>query len=119
MPLTLRARGGDATEQVVLCSRHPLTSRQFDLPMEWINPRRTTRLRNNPQFHGRPAQEKLDWIQSVRGGGTIPEVGTPTFYRHQCIITDTISALMFTRKLNREAVSITYSEPQRTHALAH
>jgi hypothetical protein len=58
-------------KETILCSRRPLTTRQFDVPLNWVNPRTNRGCRYN--FFGLPDEEKPEWVNQVRGGGSIPK----------------------------------------------
>ncbi|KAK3277750.1 hypothetical protein CYMTET_14261 [Cymbomonas tetramitiformis] len=58
-------------KETILCSRRPLTTRQFDVPLNWVNPRENRGCRY--EFFGLPDEEKTKWVSKVRGGGSIPK----------------------------------------------
>lgn len=58
------------TSQVVLCSRRPLSSRHFDIPIEWFDWRFTNKCLFD--FYHLPVEERLALLKGTRGGGSVP-----------------------------------------------
>eukprot|EP00747_Dinoflagellata_sp_TGD_P067805 gnl/TRDRNA2_/TRDRNA2_155449_c1_seq1.p1 gnl/TRDRNA2_/TRDRNA2_155449_c1~~gnl/TRDRNA2_/TRDRNA2_155449_c1_seq1.p1 ORF type:complete len:447 (+),score=75.96 gnl/TRDRNA2_/TRDRNA2_155449_c1_seq1:143-1342(+) len=56
--------------KVSLCSRRPLTTRNFDIPVEWFDRRVQNRLRH--EFWEQPSEVRLAQIKATRGGGSVP-----------------------------------------------
>lgn len=55
---------------VTLCSRRPLTTRHFDVSVEWFDRRRSGRCLFD--FWGLPLEERLRKVKETRGGGSVP-----------------------------------------------
>ena len=62
--------------RVVLCSRRPIRTQQYDLPLDWMNPRSVARGASRArlfEFHGTSYDERAAWLRRARGGGaTVP-----------------------------------------------
>jgi len=56
--------------KVTLCSRRQLVTRNFDIPIEWFDPRKQGRLRHD--FWLLPAEERLTHLRATKGGGSVP-----------------------------------------------
>mmetsp|Transcript_35110 Transcript_35110/g.54747 ORF Transcript_35110/g.54747 Transcript_35110/m.54747 type:complete len:541 (-) Transcript_35110:471-2093(-) len=56
--------------RVFLCSRRPLMSQIFDLPLSFFDPLQHRRYRF--EFYSLPVEERLCWIKKKRNGGTVP-----------------------------------------------
>jgi len=59
-------RGCKAT----LCSRRQLVTRNFDIPIEWFDPRTQGRLRHD--FWAEPLEARLQRLRAAKGGGSVP-----------------------------------------------
>ena len=57
-------------KHVVLCSRRPLVSQEYDIPLSWVD-RRTER-RHFFDFYSTPLEERLSLVKQIRGGGSVP-----------------------------------------------
>lgn len=66
--------------KVFLFSRRSLQSRHYDLPLEWLDSRAgwSTAAKDKSkkmrlyEFYATPVEERLAWVQSARGGATVP-----------------------------------------------
>ncbi|KAK3273533.1 hypothetical protein CYMTET_18231 [Cymbomonas tetramitiformis] len=58
-------------KRTVMCSRRSLTTRQFDIPLPWLHNAHGRKLRYD--FYRVEEHDRLDWIDRVRGGGSIPQ----------------------------------------------
>lgn len=63
-------RCANAASQVVLCSRRPLASRHFDIPVEWFDKRLTNKCLYD--FYHLPVKDRLALLKGTRGGGSVP-----------------------------------------------
>ena len=64
--LRFASEGGEVT----LCSRRPLVSQVFDLPLSFFDP--LQHRRDRFEYYNLPIEERLAWIQKKRNGGTVP-----------------------------------------------
>ncbi len=58
--------------RVTLCSRSPLRTRLFDIPLYWFNPKEHRRHRF--EFYSLEMEKRLAWIVKERSGGTVPPI---------------------------------------------
>jgi len=69
--------------KVIHVSRRPMLAREYDLPIEWMEPRSGWRLKEKGgdngsqkfrsfEFFETPTSERAEWAASARGGATVP-----------------------------------------------
>ncbi len=63
-------RCAKTARQVVLCSRRTLSSRHFDIPVEWFDKRLTNKCLYD--FYHLSVDERLALLKGTRGGGSVP-----------------------------------------------
>jgi len=57
-------------KQVVLCSRRPITEKNFDVSENWFDRRSANQLIGD--FYHRPVEQRLEILKRARGGGSVP-----------------------------------------------
>lgn len=70
----LRLAQSDTSPKVILCSRRPLVTRHFDLPMDWFDRRTATKCQAD--FYHESISQRLSQIKQTRGGGSVPPIYT-------------------------------------------
>eukprot|EP00536_Pseudo-nitzschia_multiseries_P000246 jgi/Psemu1/178014/e_gw1.3.301.1 len=68
-------------KQVVLCSRRPITEKNFDVSENWFDFRSSNRLIGD--FYHRPVGERLQILKQARGGGSVPSAYMDEIRCHQ------------------------------------
>mmetsp|Transcript_45599 Transcript_45599/g.111024 ORF Transcript_45599/g.111024 Transcript_45599/m.111024 type:complete len:565 (+) Transcript_45599:110-1804(+) len=58
-------------ESVILCSKRPLVSRHFDIPVDWFSTRTMNKCMAE-LFYDRPINKRVISLKEARGGGSIP-----------------------------------------------
>jgi hypothetical protein len=69
--VALRFAKDERVSRLVLCSRRPLRSSHFDLPLEWMDRRRMRKLHQH-FFALETCRTRLAWIKQMRNGGSVP-----------------------------------------------
>ena len=63
-------------QRIILCSRRPLVSRHYDIPLEFMDRRMNSKTGNKwKEWHFLAGPERAEYIKRMRGGGMSALVG--------------------------------------------
>jgi len=78
---------GCGVGRAVLCSRKPLVTRHYDLPLEWMDDRLGRQQGRNrdrvARYYSLPPRDRIKALKEMRGGGSVPPDYMETLSSHE------------------------------------